>query len=153
MIHLYEVPRGFRLIEMDNVMMSARGWGRGIVNSCSMTTEFHFFQNEKSSEDGWWGWLPNTVKLLNATEVRVLVAQLCLTIWGSQGLQPSRLLLSMGFSRQKYWSGLPFPSPEDLPDPGIKPALQGSMCIAGRFLTSEPPGKPLMPVSCALKNG
>ena len=30
-------------------------------------------------------------------------------------------LLSMGFSRQEYWSGLPFPSPGDLPDPGIKP--------------------------------
>ena len=58
----------------------------------------------------------------------------------------------MGFSRQKYWSGLSFPSPEDLPDPGIKPELQGSICIAGRFFTSEPPGKPLMPVSCTLKN-
>ena len=103
-------------------MLSARGWGRGIVNSCSMRTEFQFLQNEKSCEDGWWGWLPNTVKLLNATEVRVLVAQSCLTLWGPQGLYPSRLLLSMGFSRQKYWSELPFPSPEDLPDPGIKPA-------------------------------
>ena len=135
MIHLYEVPRGFRFIEMDGLMLSARGWGRGIVNSCSMRTEFQFLQNEKSCEDGWWGWLPNTVKLLNATEVRVLVAQSCLTLWGPQGLYPSRLLLSMGFSRQKYWSELPFPSPEDLPDPGIKPALQGSICIAGRLFT------------------
>ena len=32
-----------------------------------------------------------------------------------------RALPSMGFSRQEYWSGLPFPSPEDLPDPGLKP--------------------------------
>ena len=39
----------------------------------------------------------------------------------------------MGFSRQEYWSGLPFPSPGDLPDPGIKPALQAGA------LTSEPP--------------
>ena len=62
-------------------MLSARGWGRGIVNLCSMRTEFQFLQNKKSSEDGWWGWLPNTVKLLNATEVRVLVAQLCPTLW------------------------------------------------------------------------
>ena len=37
--------------------------------------------------------------------------------------------LSMGFSRQQYWSGLPFPSPGDLPDPGLEP------CIAGRFFT------------------
>ena len=46
--------------------------------------------------------------------------------------------LSMGFSRQEHWSGLPFPSPEDLPDPGIKPQLS---FITGRFFTTEPPGK------------
>ena len=45
----------------------------------------------------------------------------------------------MGFPRQKYWSGLPFPSPGDLPDPGIKST---SPALAGRFLTTEPPGKP-----------
>ena len=44
--------------------------------------------------------------------------------------------LSMEFSRQKYWSGLPFPSPGDLPDPGIEPA---SFSLAGRFLPTEPP--------------
>ena len=46
----------------------------------------------------------------------------------------------MGFSRQEYWSGLPFPSPGDLTDPGIKPA---SPALAGRFFTAEPPGKPM----------
>ena len=46
---------------------------------------------------------------------------------------------SMGFSRQEYWSGLPFPSPGDLPDPGIKP---GSPALQADALTSEPPGKP-----------
>ena len=51
-------------------------------------------------------------------------------------------LLSMGFPRQEYWSGLPFPSPGDLPDPGIRPASPESPCIAGRFFTTEPPGKP-----------
>ena len=45
---------------------------------------------------------------------------------------------SMGFSRQEYWSGLPFPSPGDLPDPGIKP---GSPAFQADALTSEPPGK------------
>ena len=44
-----------------------------------------------------------------------------------------------GISRQEYWRGLPFPSPGDLPDPGIKPHVS---CIAGRFLLPEPPGKP-----------
>ena len=47
--------------------------------------------------------------------------------------------LSMGFSRQEYWSGLPFPSPGDLPDPGIKP---GSPTLEADALTSEPLGKP-----------
>ena len=44
--------------------------------------------------------------------------------------------LSMGFSRQEYWSGLPFPSPGDLPDPGMKP---GSPVLEADVLTSEPP--------------
>ena len=45
----------------------------------------------------------------------------------------------MGFSRQEYWSGLPFPSPGDLPDPGIKPR---SSALQADALPSEPPGKP-----------
>ena len=45
---------------------------------------------------------------------------------------------SMGFSRQKYWSGLPFPSPGDLPDPRIEPR---SPTFQAGSLTSEPPGK------------
>ena len=44
----------------------------------------------------------------------------------------------MGFSRQEYWSGLPFPSPGDLPDPGIEPR---SPALEADALTSEPPGK------------
>jgi len=47
----------------------------------------------------------------------------------------------MEFSRQKYWSGLPFPSPEDHPDPGIKPISLASPALAGRFLTTAPPEK------------
>ena len=45
----------------------------------------------------------------------------------------------MGFSRQEYWSGLPFPSPGDLPDPGIEPR---SPALQADALPSEPPGKP-----------
>ena len=45
--------------------------------------------------------------------------------------------LSMGFSRQEYWSGLPFPSPGDLPDPGIE---AGFPALTGGFFTTEPPG-------------
>ena len=46
--------------------------------------------------------------------------------------------LFMGVSSQEYWSGLPFPSPGDLPNPGTEPA---SPVLAGEFLTTEPPGK------------
>ena len=47
--------------------------------------------------------------------------------------------LSMGFSRQEYWSGWPFPSPGDLPNPGTEP---WSPALQADALTSEPPGKP-----------
>ena len=47
--------------------------------------------------------------------------------------------LSMGFSKQEYWSGLPVPSPGDLPDPGIEPSPPA---WEGEFLTADPPGKP-----------
>ena len=46
--------------------------------------------------------------------------------------------LSMGFSRQEFWSGVPSPSPEDLPDPRMEP---GSPALVGGFFTTEPPGK------------
>ena len=52
--------------------------------------------------------------------------------------------LSLGFSRQEYWSGLSFPSPGDLPNPGIEPTSPASPELAGRFFITEPPGKPLL---------
>ena len=52
--------------------------------------------------------------------------------------------LSMEFSRQEDWSGLPFSSPRDLPDSGIKPAFPA---IAGRFFTTEAPGQPIYVIS------
>ena len=62
-----------------------------------------------------------------------LVAKSCLTLvvpWTVACQAP----LSMGFSRQEYWSGLPFPSPGDLPDPGIKP---GSPALQADDLPTE----------------
>ena len=47
----------------------------------------------------------------------------------------------MEFSRQEYWSGLPFPIPGDLLDPGIEPVSPASPALVGRFYTTEPPGK------------
>ena len=51
--------------------------------------------------------------------------------------------LSMGFSRQEYWSGLPFPTLGDFPDPGIEPLSPAAPTLAGRFFTTELPGKPI----------
>ena len=45
----------------------------------------------------------------------------------------------MGFPRKEYWSGLPFPLPGDLPDPGMKPSPLGYPTVAGRFLTTSAP--------------
>ena len=50
--------------------------------------------------------------------------------------------LSMEFSRQEYWSGLPFPPPGDLPDAGNKPTFLASPALAGRFFTTPPSEKP-----------
>ena len=61
---------------------------------------------------------------------------------GPHGLWLASLLLSMRFFRQEYGSGLLFPSPGDLPNPGIKPS---SLSLAGR-LSSEPPVKAVKPL-------
>ena len=67
--------------------------------------------------------------------------QLCLTP-GGPGTVALQAPLSMGFSRQKYWSGLPILTPADLLDPGIRPMSIASPILASGFLKSEPPGSP-----------
>ena len=54
---------------------------------------------------------------------------------------PCQAPLSMGFSRQEYWSELPFPLLGDLPNPGIEPMSPASPVLACGFFTTEPPGK------------
>ena len=68
------------------------------------------------------------------------VAQLCPTLCDPVVAKSvaHQTPLSMGFSRQEYWGGLPFPSPGDLPSPGIEP---GSPILQADALSSEPPGK------------
>ena len=66
------------------------------------------------------------------------VAQMCPTLCYPLDCSPRSSSLSMGFSSQEYWSGLPFPSPGDLPNPGIEPR---SPALHTDALTSEPPGK------------
>ena len=75
-------------------------------------------------------------KVLVKGKVKLLSrVQLFVTPWTVAYQAPP----SMGFSRQEYWSGLPFPSPGDLPDPGIEPR---SPTLQADALPSEPPGNP-----------
>ena len=60
--------------------------------------------------------------------------------------------LSMGLSQQEYSSGLPFPSPGDLPDPGIEPVSPVSLALMSEFFTTEPPGKPIVKVRNVTQN-
>ena len=75
--------------------------------------------------------------IASGPKVKALVAQSCPILCNPMDYQA---LLSMDFSRQEYWSGLPFPSPVDLPDPGIKP---GSPAFQVDSLPSESPVTPL----------
>ena len=84
------------------------------------------------SSSGRWAW--NLQPSLSAVCVH---AQSCLTLSDPMDCSP-RGPLSMGFSRQEYWSGLPFPPPGDLPIPGTEP-----LALAGEFFISKPPGKRL----------
>ena len=59
-------------------------------------------------------------------------------VFATPGTVAHQAPLSMGFSTQEYWSGLPFPSPGDLPNPGIKPPTPA---FTNGFFTTEPPGK------------
>ena len=63
---------------------------------------------------------------------------LCVWLFTTPWAVAHQAPLSMGFSRQEYWSGLPCPSPRGLPNLGIEPKTPG---LAGRFFTTEPPGK------------
>ena len=65
-------------------------------------------------------------------------AQLCLALCNPTDYSPPS---SSEFSRQEYWSGLPFPSPEDCPDPGIETESPVSATLAGGFFTTVPPEK------------
>ena len=79
------------------------------------------------------------VKVKSLSRVRLFA-----TLWTVAHQAP----LSMGFSRQEYWSGLPFPSPGDLPHLGIEP---GSPTFQEDALTSEPPGKKEFPPAAVVK--
>ena len=96
---------------------------------CLKSTEFQLCKMKRATEmDGGDGW---TICCC------FLVSKLCPTLvtpWTAVHQAP----LSMGFPRLEYWSGLPFPSPGYLPNPGIELT---SLVFTGRFSTTAPPGK------------
>ena len=67
----------------------------------------------------------------------------CVQLFAAPWTVACQAPLSRGFSRQEYWSGLPFSLPGDLPDPRIKPTSLASPALAGGFLTTASPGKPV----------
>ena len=69
---------------------------------------------------------------------KLLLSDSFVTLWTIACQAP----LSMGFPRQEYWRGLPFPTLGDLPNPEIEHASLASPALAGRFFTAEPPGRP-----------
>ena len=67
----------------------------------------------------------------------------CVWLFATPWTIAHQTLLSMVFSRQEYWSGLPFPTLGYLPNLGIKPMSSVSPTVSGRFSTTVPPGKPV----------
>ena len=86
-----------------------------------------------------------TPNSLPTSFILCVCAQLVTCVWlfATPWTIAHQTLLSMVFSRQEYWSGLPFPTPGDLPNPGIKPMSSVSPTLSGRFFTTVPPGKPV----------
>ena len=76
-----------------------------------------------------------------------LVPKSCLNSFVTPWIVVCQSFLSTGFSRQEYWSGLPFPPPGHLPNPEIKPAPPA---LTGVLFTTEPPGKPLGVSTCCI---
>ena len=83
---------------------------------------------------------PNSVSEISLLTCCVCsVAQSCPILCDPHGLGPPQAPLSMGFSRQEYWSVFPFPTPEDLPNPGTEPASLVSLVLEGGFFIDSLP--------------
>ena len=105
-------------------------------------TEFYVYSFPLWLITGYWIQLPVSYRILlcipsiyNSMHLCMCVLSLCLTLC-------EQAALPMEFSQQEYWNELPFPSPGDLPDPGIKPKSLASPALASWFFTTVAPGKP-----------
>ena len=111
---------------------------------------FHREYSQYFNNNFKWSITHKSVKLLCCTPKTNIITQPCVCVYMCSVLSDSvtpwtvahQALLSMEFPRQEYRSALPFPTPGDLPDPGIEPASLASPTLAGGFFTTVPPGKP-----------
>ena len=114
------------------------GIGIWQVETLGCYSTFCSAKDSSSTIKDYLAFMSLTLLLRNADSPGcVLVTQSCLILCDLLFCSPPGSSVH-GFSRQEYWSGLPFPSPGDLPDPGIEP---GSPVLQADALPSEPPGK------------
>ena len=133
------LPRGLQhhsnepfLVLDQTPLVSLAGWMALFLRSDSVKWPWSHWENISSLS---YALIPN------AGPFQCVCAQSLSHVWlCTPGTVACQASLSMEFSRQEYWSGLPFPPAGDLPYPGIKPASLEAPALAGRFFTTEPPG-------------
>ena len=104
-------------------------WNVSILTTCELTVSVYPVQPNTLRAVWLWFWAKPVCSVVSDSATSWTVA--------------SQAPLSMEFSRQEYWSGLPFPSPGNLPYPGIKPTSLASPALAGRIFTSWASGEAL----------
>ena len=125
------------LSELQELVMDRETWHAAIHGVTKSQTRLKQLSSSSSSSRNIFILFP-LISLSSFIFVQFSsVAQSCLTLCYAKDYA-HQAPLSMGFSRQEYWSVLPFPSPGDLPNPGIEPR---SPAFQADALTSEPPGK------------
>ena len=135
-VHLFD-PGIISITFLKNRSNQNTHTGLGRQRDCYSAKHCLLWQRNRKVKMG-----PKWLRTLETVRVRVKLlsrVRLFATPWTVAYQAPP----TMGFSRQEYWSGLPFPSPGDLPDPGIKPR---SPTLQADALISEPPGKPPEPL-------
>ena len=118
-------------------------WGHGELDTTEHT--YNWCLLEKDGEDKWWPLLLFRFDFIHDLRKRVFHFLIFILYWTMCVCTQScptlvnpwtitcQVHLSMGFFWQEYWSGLPFPSPGDLPNPEIEPVSPASLALAGRF--------------------